>query len=242
MLGVHSVDLSSEIKGKMKEALRKKLKGSVADMDLDSQLNTMTKAEMMDSYLCSFRSPPGAAEICQAVEKSFGIDLEAAPVLPQAQKHLQTTVSSAMSPSRTAIHSYLADCGPVLTGDDARTMINHLFGVNLTAISALEKARISLYSKGQWIIQHDTDLFVVDTANKDADVRVSPTEYFIKQTGLHALPVELQRALSRLGFCCDKQTGSYYFSNPDGQAVSDSFKGQTMRAIGEVIQQQLSHL
>ena len=73
-----------------------------------------------------------------------------------------------------------------MTGVDIRGMINQIFGINLNGVSSLEGAGISLYSKGQWVLQSDKDLFVVYTGSGDLDVKVFPTEYFTKQTGLEA--------------------------------------------------------
>ena len=121
-------------------------------------------------------------------------------------------------------------------------MLNQNFGINLLAIDALEQERISLYSKGQWVVQNDRDLFIVYTGSDDVDVKVFPTKYFTEQTGLDVLPSDLQHLLSRIGFHYDKKMQSYYFANPTGQAVSDQFKGQTIGAIVEVIHRLYSHL
>ena len=109
------------------------------------------------------------------------------------------------------------------------------FRCNLDGIDSLEKARISLYSKNQWIIQSDRDLFVVHTGTGDVDVKVFPTDFFTEQTGLTDLPNDLQQSLISLGYSFNQQVGSYSFSNPTGLAIPDAFKGQTMGAISKAI-------
>ena len=144
--------------------------------------------------------------------------------------------------AREVIDFYINQYDDELTGTEIRKIINTIFGVNLEAISSLEEARISLYSKGKWVIQSKNDLFVVYTGIGDIDVKVYPTNYFIQQTGLTDLPTSLQLALINIGFYFDEKLNSYYFINPTGEAISDAFKGKTIGTIRDIIQQSFSHL
>lgn len=203
----------------------------------------MTKIDIMDKYLSSLDEKINTSEICKVVYKVFGIDLDTVSML-----HTRNTEStnnndtSNTSQSRTTIDMYLNHYGKKITGVEIRSMLNQIFGINLNAIAELEKERISLYSKGQWVVQNDKDLFIVYTGMDDVDVKVLPTEYFTNKTGLDVLPSELQRLLSSYGYYYDERIQSYYFANPTGEAVSDDFKGQTIAGIVKVIRKFYSHL
>ncbi|HSO57567.1 MAG TPA: hypothetical protein VLQ66_04950 [Paenisporosarcina sp.] len=209
----------------------------------------MTKIEIMDKYLSSLIEKISTSEICKIVYEVFGIDLDIVLVLDKgitysrqvpSLTNIDTSISS--SQARVAIDSYLNQYGNDMTGVEIRNMLNHIFGINLDGISSLERERISLYSKGQWIIQNDKDLFLVRTGTKDVYVEVVPTEYFSKQTGLEMLPDDLQHALANLGFQYDEKIKGSSFANPNGQALPDKFKGQTFGAIIEVINRLYSHI
>jgi hypothetical protein len=194
-----------------------------------SKLNgEMTKAEAMDSLMESSEQGINSSEIITIIHQAFNIDLESALDLPASP--------------RAVIEEYLERCGNKVTGGEIRKMINETLRINLEAISALEGARISIFSKNKWIIQDDKDLFVVHTGTGDLDVRITPTSYFSEQTGSSELPVDLINALVALGFYYEEKIGGYYFSNPTGDAIPDAFKGQTMMAVRKVIHDSYSHL
>ncbi|MFJ7981826.1 hypothetical protein ACIQ1D_16240 [Lysinibacillus xylanilyticus] len=199
----------------------------------------MKKAEKMDEYFNSYGKEISSSEICHVVDLIFKINLDEAPILSK-EKEKADGISS--STGREAIDSHLNQYDSEITGAEVRKIINEIFGVNLEAISSLEGARISLYSKGQWIVQHEKDLFVVYTGESDIDVKVFPTQYFTEQTGLVKLPTDLQHALTSIGYYFDEKNDSYYFSNPTGEAVPDAFKGKTIGAILGVIQHSFSNL
>ncbi|KMY48660.1 hypothetical protein [Peribacillus loiseleuriae] len=203
----------------------------------------MTKAEMMDKYFDSYGKRISSAEICKAVDSIFKINLDEIPIL---SKEMEGAVGVSFSTgnvlaSREAMDVRLNQYDKEITGAEIRKVINEILGVNLDAISSLEGARISLYSKGQWVVQHEKDLFVVDTGAGDVDVKVYPTNYFTEQTGLVKLPTDLQHSLTSIGYSYDEKIGSYYFSNPTGEAVPDAFKGKTIGAILKVIQYSFSN-
>ncbi|MDQ0112239.1 hypothetical protein [Paenibacillus harenae] len=195
---------------------------------MDNQNGLMTKAEAMDNLLVSYEEGVSSSDIMNCIHQVFKFDLESTPYLP--------------TPPRAAIEAYLEHSGNKVTGAEIRKMINQTFGINLDALSALEGARISLYSKNQWMVQHDKDLFAVHTGTGDIDVSIFPTNYFAEQTGSGELPIELINAFISLGYCCEENKASCYFSNPSGEPVPDAFKGQTIMAIISVIKHSYSHL
>ncbi|MWV46350.1 hypothetical protein GRF59_22355 [Paenibacillus sp. HJL G12] len=214
----------------------------------------MNKAQLMDACLHSFQGEVTGEVIHKIVLQIFEIDLDNASLLTEAEKEAlaaaqdtQTEIGtkassfSSMLP-RHVLDSQLAAHGKLRTGPEIRIMLNQLFGVNLDAISSLEKARISLFSKGQWIVQQDHDLFVVYTGEGDVDVKVYPTAYFLEKTGMAGLPEDLQQALNSLGYHIDEETNGFYYADAEGQAVPDAFKGQTMGAIMATIRSSCSHL
>ncbi|WP_155593131.1 hypothetical protein [Lysinibacillus cavernae] len=197
----------------------------------------MKKAEMMDQHLDSYAKKISSSEICYVVDLIFKVNLDETPTL---SKEMEGTLPFT---GREAIDFQLQQYGNrEITGADIRKLINDIFGVNLEAISSLEGSRISLYSKDQWIVQHEKDLFVVYTGARDVDVKVFPTNYFMEQTGLVGLPTDLQHALTNIGYYYNEKMDSYYFSNPSGEAVPDAFKGQTIGAILGVIRHSFSKL
>jgi len=194
------------------------------------QTEVMTKIEMMDRLLAPYGNDLTSAAIYDVIKKVFGIELDLAPLLVK-----RTSDSTAVVSSREVIDAHLIQNGAEMTGQEVRSMINHYLGVNLDGIASLTKAHISLYTKGQWILQHDTDLVVVNTGVGDIDVTVSSTSFYTEQTGLTGLPADLQEALTELGFTCNIETGNCSHTNPTGQAAPDSFKRQTMGAIIESV-------
>ncbi|MDR0269654.1 hypothetical protein [Paenibacillus sp.] len=219
--------------------------------ELEQHRKQMSKAQFMDSYLASFTGELTGAVIRDVVLHIFGMDLDNVSLLTEGKGETASAVLGREqescpddgSLSRNAINPQLAAYGRRMTGPEIRSMLNDLFGVNLDAISALEKAKISLFSKGQWVVKHDHDLFVVYTGAGDVDVTVYPTFYFTERTGMSGLPEDLKHALIQLGYC-DKQHGdrSLYYTSPDGQAIPDAFKGQTMGAIMATIRSFYAHL
>lgn len=75
-------------------------------------------------------------------------------------------------------------------------------------------------------------MFVILTGKGDVDVSVGVTSYFVQKTGSDQLPVEIQNFLMNLGFAYKIETKSYTYTNPSGQSVPDSFKGQL---IGKLV-------
>jgi hypothetical protein len=182
----------------------------------DEEVRGLKKAVIMDKYLASLGVTVSSSDIFFAIKTIFDIDLTTKPVL-----------------SNESLEQYLNHSE--VTGAKIREIINDIYGVNLDAISSLEGSRISLFSKGQWIVQNDRDLFVVHTGIRDIDARVYPTTFFMERTGLSELPDQLKQSLTKLGYDYDESIGSYFYSNPTGDPVPDSFKGRTMGALIDVV-------
>jgi hypothetical protein len=245
MLRKDSKKYPYEIKEVVKITLKKELGNRHSYTDLDDQIEVMTKVEMMDKYFESHGKEINSSEICRVIHSIFGFDLDAMPILfkvteEQLEKHSIT--GDTIPLSRIVIDSFLEQHGKEATAAEIRGMINQIIGTNLEGISALEGSRISLFSKGQWIVRSDKDLVVVHTGPGDVDARIFPTNYFTEQTGLEDLPNDLQHSLTSLGYNYNEKIRSYYYSNPTGKAVPDSFKGQTLGAIIKVIRESYSHL
>ena len=203
----------------------------------------MNKVELMDKYLETYTKEITSTEICYTVDSIFKFNLDETPILASTKEEIRNVALLGDNPThREVIDLYIKQYKGELTGKAIRQIINEIFGVNLEAISSLETSRISLYSKGKWVVQSDNDLFVVYTGPGDVDVKVFPTNYFTERTGLTELPVDLQLSLTSLGYYFDETLESYYFKNPTGKAISDAFKGKTMGAILDVIQRSFSDL
>lgn len=207
----------------------------------------MSKTELMDEYLSS-QEKITSSEICKVVDQVFGIDLDQVVILDKKIKELaQVSLLTKFgvpvtSKSKFAIDLHLKQQGNDLTGEEVRTMLNQIFGINLNGISALDSQRISLFSKGQWVVHNDKDLFIVHTGTDDIDVKVMPTDYFTEHTGLDRLPDSLQQALLDIGFHYNEKIGTYYFCDVNGYSVPDKFKGQTLGAIAEIIDRNYSYM
>ncbi|MGG0302860.1 hypothetical protein ABEY59_16420 [Bacillus albus] len=197
---------------------------------LEEGLNRVNKVEVMDKQLDSYQGKVTSTEICNIVMSIFKFDLTTKPVLSK-EWITGAAVSSTENIAKMVIDSILARYGEKVTGIEIRQLINQIFGINLDAISSLEGARISLFSKDQWVVQDKQDLFVVHTGLGDIDVKIFPTDYFTEQTGLEELPKALQQSLTNFGFSCDEGTGCYYYSNPSGEAIPDAYKGQIIGMI-----------
>ncbi|PGO23198.1 hypothetical protein CN984_23850 [Bacillus cereus] len=194
----------------------------------------ITKVELMDKYLDSHPGKITSSEICNIVMSVFKFDLTTKSTLSK-EWVMAGAVSSTENIAKMAIDSGIVQYGKQVTGVEIRKLINQIFGINLDAISSLEGSRISLFSKDQWVVREEQDLFVVHTGLGDVDVKIFPTDYFTEQTGLEELPKNLQQSLTNFGFSCDEKAGCYYYSNPSGEAVPDTFKGQIIGTIIKII-------
>ncbi len=204
-----------------------------------------TKVEMMDKHINTYEGKINSSELHSIVKTIFGFDLDKMPILAKEiaeplKEHALTGYTIPLS--RIVMDTFLKKLGKDVTPENIRKIINQIFGTNLEGISSLEGAKISLFSKGQWITRNNKDLFEVHTGIGDIDVWIIPSKYLTEQTGLEELPTELKQSLDSIGYYYDEAIGSYYYSNPTGKAVPDDFKGQTIGAIKRIIQNLYAHL
>ncbi|SFK08679.1 hypothetical protein SAMN04487936_10739 [Halobacillus dabanensis] len=241
------------------KSLRKQEKGPLDFSEALEEINTMSKVEVMDTYLGQNNKNVKPDEIRHVIQQIYDIDLEAISELGVGkqtntysddvlQKVKQASNQAATAEEIRAMSKievmdlYWKAFEGKMTGEDIRMMINAIYGVNLQGISDLEDTGVSLYSKEQWISQYDKDLFVVQTGADDVDVWVYPTEYLKEQAGIENNPRSLEMALTKLGFDYNKEVDALYYSNPTGESVPDNFKGQTLGTIIGVIQEEYAHL
>ncbi|SDX34463.1 hypothetical protein [Paenibacillus sp. CF384] len=187
----------------------------------------MTKAAQMDKLLDAHHAGINSSDLIAIIRRIFNFDLETLQVSPLP---------------RDVLDAFLQQAAGSVTGTEVRRMINETFAINLDALSALEQARISLYSKGQWMLQHEQDLFVVHTGTDDVGVSIYPTAYYTEHAGTAQLPQELLDALISLGFACDAEARTCSYTSPHGEPVPDAFKGQTMKAVMAAIRTVSGHL
>lgn len=235
--------------------LRKSFSVSSSSGEYDHIINGMSKIDVLKQYIEQVEIPITGMLFREAVYDVFGLNLnkvsddgegaklsiysdEIMEGLRQALNIKNPTTESnkaIMSLKKAEVMDLYLMTYNIDTYEEMIRIVNLIYGINLPGISSLEDSRISLYSKNQWLLQKDTNLFVVYTGKGDIDVKVYPTPYYIKQTGLTELPQELQNALLNLGFRFDVEKAAYYYQNPSGETVSDSFKGQTLNAIRAVV-------
>jgi len=191
----------------------------------------LPKIAQLDSRINS-QDRPSAEQIIRLVDEVFKVDLKQMPLLPgQADPGLTPAA---------AIEASLQHAQDRPSAADIRGAINQMFGINLDALSALEGKRISLFSKRQWMVRDDSDLFEVRTGDGDADVSVFPTAYLLECLGPGELP--MLEPLTALGFTRNESDGGYYYASADGNAVADAFKGRTMATIMSAIRDNYAHL
>lgn len=242
---------------KVMEAVRVSLGEKKHTTALDSQIDKMTKVEVMDRYLGTFGKKVTGKEVRKAVLGVFNISLDTISeknygshlaiysddIMQTLRQSLKVAPDStvkdaeimAMTKAEVMDH-FIKFHRNTLTSAEDRVIINEIFGVNLNGISSLEHARLSIYSKGTWVLQSPTDLFVVSSSNDDVSLYVGTTDYFATHTGSNDLPNSLKQTLISLGFSYDEATGKYFYMNPSGLSVSDSFKGQILGAVLKTIQ------
>ncbi|MGM0876168.1 MAG: hypothetical protein ACQEWV_15705 [Bacillota bacterium] len=236
-------------------SIRKILGGTPFSIEYDHIIDGMTKVDVLDKYIEHSEIKITGLMFREAVFQVFGINLnriseegEGAKlfiypneIMVGVRKALKIEIQSnetddkIMSLKKAEVMDLFFDTYNIYIYSDMLRIVNLIYGINLSGISSLEHSRISLFSKSQWIVHNDTDLFVVYTGTGDIDVKVYPTPQYTKLTGLSELPPELHEALLILGFWYQEETGAFYYRNQNGETVPDSFKGQTLSAIKSVI-------
>lgn len=220
-------------------------------------VESMPLKEAMDSYLKKLEPNVNGRNVRFTVLDVYGINLKHASDRESGKKvtgypdYIMEGVEASLGdeevdiltlPKVEIMDLYLESVESELPGTHIRALINDIFGVNLDGISQLEKAGISIWSKEQWILHSDKDLFEVRTGSTDVDVYIVPTNYFIEQTGLTELPESLQESLTTIGYWYNDEIGAYYYEEPNGNSVPDSFKGQTLGTLAQYIQKNYAEL
>ncbi len=201
----------------------------------EAELEDKTKLQVMDEYF-SLNNNISAKTVFDFVQKVFAIDLQKAAVLNSE------LLKSLKNPSpQEALNHLLRTQDKDISGETIRYMVNNIFGVNLNGIVSLEGKRISLYSKDQWIVQGENDLFIVSTGKNDLDVKVEISDYFKETTGLEDIPLVLKETLEEVGFTCHDGLCCYY-ATPDQKPVPDAFKGRTLGLIMKIIDENYANL
>ncbi|MER2260493.1 MAG: hypothetical protein ABS934_00675 [Psychrobacillus sp.] len=193
---------------------------------MEDTLVKMSKIEAMDRY---FEEIDATTEsIAHYIYYAFYIDLNKAYLLD-----MEITEKLKEPSPKAAITWSLENQQQDWTGEQIRNLLLKLFGINTNGLAFLENKRISLYSKKQWILKQDNDLFIVSTGVKDIDVYILATDYFKQKTGLDGLPKNLHEKLNELGFTYNEEKMCYYYCTENDQSVEDSFKGQVLNSLIE---------
>ena len=203
-----------------------------------------TKAEQMDERVEN-ENKLTAASVERIVSEIFGISLQsiaADPKAPGARRSHPVFAAWTEQEWEAAGKEELLDYAllhlpSAPSGETVRQVINDVYRVNLSGISALEASTFSLFSKGTWIKQNENDLFVLNTGSTDTEVTVSVTEHFIRQMGAGELPAGLCRELEALGFVYIPEKNQLNYSSSDGRPVDDIFKKKTIGALENAGQQ-----
>lgn len=211
----------------------------------------MPKVEVMDRYLESAGKLKGK-EIREAIKDVFGADLNYISEKNYGSKlsiyhvsvmeslrislnvHSNSTELDAQIMAMTkneVMDRFMEVHDFSLTGSQIRVLINQIFGVNLDGISGLEHLQISIYSKGLWILQGDTNLFVVSSSLDDVELYVASTDYFEETSGSNQLPESLKQKLISIGFSYDADLNQFVYRNPTNESVPDAFKGQVIGSV-----------
>ncbi|GEK59227.1 hypothetical protein CHL76_02070 [Marinococcus halophilus] len=204
----------------------------------------LTKAEQMDERIKSEKRVT-VSSVEHIVFDIFGISLRsiaADPKAPGAQRthplFKEWAGDEGGKAGKEELLAYAFARLPAgFSGEMVREVINDVYRVNLSGISALEASLFSLFSKGKWVKQDEYDLFVLNTGSTDTEVTVSVTDHFIRQTGSSVLPAGLYKDLEALGYFYVPEKNQLKYLSPSGCPVGDAFKKQTIEALEKAGQQ-----
>ncbi|WP_051556436.1 hypothetical protein [Alkalihalobacterium bogoriense] len=238
---------SLEVLSILKQSVQATEKETISSEKIEQKALSLSKVDAMDHYTTFLFPTITSSDVFMIVKEIFNIRLDEVPTYQRATTSivipsLVVTDESIAQDSKAVIDWQIQVARDQQLPLNIRELVNYIFGINLKGIASLEGTGIALYSKGQWISTYPTDLFVVHTGFKDVDVRIIPTEYFIDHYGKKAIPVELQQALSPLGFLYDEEVGECHYTNPTGESVADDYKVQTMGTIIKFNQANYSRL
>lgn len=226
--------------------------------ELDAQIDGMPKVKVMDIVLDNRRDKASGKVIREAVYEFFKVDLDVMSdnndgkrlssypldIMQGVRLDLkldandETFDSEIMNmPKVEIMDRFYNSFGKNISGEDSRRIVNEIFGFNVRGIESLEKARLSLYSKGRWMTKNDTDIFMVITARGDVHINATVTNHYVEMTGSDQFPVEMQKFLTGLGFIYEADDKMYHFTSPTGESVSDAFKDQLIGTLVRYIAQ-----
>jgi hypothetical protein len=218
-------------------------------------INDIPKAEVMDKYLEELNGKKTGPRIRDAVDRIFEIDIDYVSknnygnTLSSYEKSIMQDVRASfqldpesemrdgqiMELKKNQVMDRVVRQRGDVDGAEARVIINQIFGINLNGISGLEGAQLGIFSKGQWIIKSENDLFIISSSTDDVELYVYATDYYEEKFGTYELPESLKRELERLEFVYDADKKQYTWINPTGESAPDVFKteaiGYMMAAI-----------
>lgn len=247
----HYAEVTTKYPQKVMEDVRKSLGVNKHSTIMDAKINAMPKVEVMNRYLPSFGEKVKGKEARKAVLGVFNIDLNSISehnygsklsvydetVMKNLRESLKLSSTDSkrdkeiMAMSKNEVMDrYMKNMKNSLTSQETRTLINNIYGVNLDGISSIEHSRLGLFSKGVWVIQSDRDVFTVSSTNDDVTIYVAVTDYFKSKTGSTQVPTSLANKLKALGFSVDS-SDRYFYTNPTGESLPESFKGSVMQAV-----------
>jgi hypothetical protein len=237
---------------KVIRAVKKSVQKSDDSPEFDSSISAMPLKEVMDKYFQGSGKRLTGPEVREAVERIYRIDVNYVSKMNYGSS-LFTYGREIMEPVRISlglpIHSHerdneimrmsknevldrvLKSSGFQMTGWEVRRIINHIYGINLDGISALENSGISIFSKGQWIIRSSRDLFVIASSPDDVEIYVFTAPFYRKYYGQRGIPKTLAQDLEKLEFVYDKTHGHYKWFNPTGESAPDVFKTEAISSL-----------
>ena len=226
--------------------------------ELDQLIERMQMTEVMDCYLESLNMEKDGKTVRQAVYEVYGIDLtlisnknygnKLNSYHPSVMESLRFSLgvdrdstemdAHIMSLKKNEVMDRFMEAHDLsLSGAESRLLINQIYGVNLDGISGLEHAnsRITIQSKGQWVLRGEKDLFVVSSSLDDVELYVFPSAYYAESTGTDQVPVSLAKQLVEMGYSYDASNNQYVYRNPTGESVPDHLKGQVLVKVADTI-------
>lgn len=248
---------------KVMKILRAYLGGDENSNSLDETINAMPKTQVMDIYRSFENNHSNGQLIRDGVNKIFNINLDTISLNGEGSlissysveimEGVRNTLNGDPSdtsldeqimslPKAEVMDKFLQSYGNQIEGSDIRRVINDIFGVNLDGISSLEYARLSLYSKGQWILQSPNDVFIISSNKGDVGIFVGVTEYYQEKLGTNQFPSDLENFLTEQGFVYNTATKQYEYYNPSGESVSDPFKGLIINTVVAYIQEHYANV
>ncbi|MDQ0232526.1 hypothetical protein [Metabacillus malikii] len=245
------------------EILKTCITSSNSSQNVDELIESLPKMEVLNLYFQHTNQPLTGQHFRKIVYYVFGMDLdyisnegegaklsvypdEVMDGMRKALNHKQLPTAELdkeiMSLTKAEVMDIYIDYFRVQSHEEVIRILNLIYGVNLRGLSTLENSRITLYTKKQWLFRKTTNLFEIHTGKGDIDVTILPTAYFIENTGINDIPNFLKTQLSDLGFIQLEGKLGLYYSNPNGETVSDQFKLLTINTIRKAIDTEYKNL